>query len=242
MEGSRSMRSQLSFLLAGTVFISQAVFAGVTITGTRIIFPSNQKAVTVQLNNPLKEPALVQAWIDNGDPNKIPDADQVPFILTPPLTQIEGNKGQMVRLMAKSTEVLPKDRESLYWFNILDVPPSTVENSGVNKLNVSVRSRIKLIYRPIGLKSSLDEAFTSLRFLYSNQQIEIKNPSPYYINFLNIEFIKDDQKKIYSDYLMIEPFKSVIIQPKLNFKPKQLTYTLINDYGANQPFTTTLEK
>lgn len=93
---------------------SQSLFAGVSITGTRIIFPADKPSVTVQLTNPLTAPALIQAWIDNGDPKVIPEANVIPFILTPPLVQIEPQKGQMIRLLAKETEKLAKDRESLY--------------------------------------------------------------------------------------------------------------------------------
>ena len=71
-----------------TLICSQTLFAGVIVTGTRIIFPSDQQAVTVQLANPLEVPALVQGWLDNGDSKTIPDANEVPFILTPPLFQI----------------------------------------------------------------------------------------------------------------------------------------------------------
>ncbi len=76
--------SSIAFRIAMLSSISTATFAGVTITGTRIIFPSNQNTVTVQLNNPDDRPALIQAWLDNGDPHQIPEADKIPFILTPP--------------------------------------------------------------------------------------------------------------------------------------------------------------
>ena len=47
---------------------AMSVSANVVITGTRVIYPSNQKTVSVQLTNVGTKPSLVQAWIDNGDP------------------------------------------------------------------------------------------------------------------------------------------------------------------------------
>ena len=152
-----------------TLICSQTLFAGVIVTGTRIIFPSDQQAVTVQLANPLEVPALVQGWLDNGDSKTIPDANEVPFILTPPLVQIEPKKGQMIRIIAKDVDQLPKDRESIYWFNILDIPPVATEKTDENKLQVSIRTRLKLIYRPVKLEMGQEKAFKALK---TEQKIE----------------------------------------------------------------------
>ncbi len=86
-------------LLSLVIFCSQSIFAGVTIDGTRIIFPSNAKSISVQLRNGLSTPALVQTWIDNGDIDQIPNADQIPFVLTPPLSRVEPNRGQIIRII-----------------------------------------------------------------------------------------------------------------------------------------------
>ncbi|MEB3754355.1 molecular chaperone [Acinetobacter sp. MD2(2019)] len=234
------MRSKLSMLVS--VFaLSTITHAGVVITGTRIIFPSNQSTVTVQLNNQLKQPALIQSWLDDGDPSKIPSADKIPFILTPPITMIEGNKGQMIRLVSKGTETLPKDRESLFWFNILDIPPTT--ETAQNQLNISIRSRIKVFYRPTKLNMVQEKAFTSVKFSYNeaDKTLKINNPSPYFLNFLNLDFNPQKEHLVYTDPLMIAPFSESKIQPKLNFKPTQMIYTLINDYGSNQPYTIDLK-
>jgi len=226
-----------------TLFFSQIILAGVTITGTRIIFPSNQKVVTVQLNNPLNVPALIQGWLDDGDPNKIPEANKVPFILTPPLVQIDPQKGQMIRLIAKGTENLAKDRESLYWFNILDIPPVATDDTDQNKLQVSIRSRIKLFYRPTAIKMSQDKAFSSVQFKYinSSKKVSVYNPSPYYINFYDIDLNPEKENFIYDEPFMVAPYSTESFEPKINFTPSYLKYNVINDYGSNQPYTATIE-
>ena len=104
--------------LSVAIFCSQSIFAGVTIDGTRIIFPSNAKSISVQLRNGFSTPALVQTWIDNGDIDQIPNADQIPFVLTPPLSRVEPNKGQIIRIIPTGSPSLPQDRESLFWFNM----------------------------------------------------------------------------------------------------------------------------
>lgn len=231
--------SSIAFRIAMLSSISTATFAGVTITGTRIIFPSNQNTVTVQLNNPDDRPALIQAWLDDGDPHQIPEADKIPFILTPPLAQIASNKGQMLRLIAKDTSALPQDRESLYWFNILDMPASEqVETAEKNKLQVSIRSRIKLFYRPVNLKISQEKAFSSVTFKYNetNKSVTVDNPSPYYVNFYNVSFNPEKENFVYADPLMVAPYSTESFKPKIQFKPQKISYLLINDYGGNQAY------
>jgi len=231
--------SSIVFRIAMLSSISTATFAGVTITGTRIIFPSNQNTVTVQLNNPDDRPALIQAWLDNGDPHQIPEADKIPFILTPPLAQIASNKGQMLRLIAKDTLALPQDRESLYWFNILDMPASEqVETAEKNKLQVSIRSRIKLFYRPINLKISQEKAFSSVTFKYNetNKSVTVNNLSPYYVNFYNVSLNPEKENFVYADPLMVAPYSTESFKPTIQFKPQKISYLLINDYGGNQAY------
>lgn len=218
--------------------LTSATFAGVTITGTRIIFPANQQATTVQLNNSSDMPAMVQAWLDNGNPKEIPEAKDMPFILTPPLAQIKPKSGQMIRLLAKDTASLPTDRESVYWFNILDIPATVqeAETEKTNKLQVSIRSRIKLFYRPTKLKISQKKAFSSVQVQYdaTKKTVEISNPSPYYLSFERIDFKNNKDQFSYTDPLMVAPFATETIKPDFKFHPVQANYLLINDYGGSE--------
>src|SRR3546814_9447820 len=66
-----SMKSLLCALGAALMALSAATGvanASVVIAGTRVVFPAANGEVTVRLNNNGEQPALVEAWIDNGDP------------------------------------------------------------------------------------------------------------------------------------------------------------------------------
>lgn len=67
----KSFKFLISCLLAFTV--TSSAFASVTIIGTRVIYPATEKEVTVRLDNHGNQPALVQAWIDNGNPDEALD-------------------------------------------------------------------------------------------------------------------------------------------------------------------------
>lgn len=78
----------------------------------------------LQVSNNGNKPALVQAWIDEGDAKSTPDQSQAPFMITPPISRVDGNKGQTLRISAlPKSGGLSKTQETLYWLNILDIPP-----------------------------------------------------------------------------------------------------------------------
>ena len=118
------MRKKL--LKAMTVFalswLAGSAHAGVVISGTRVIYQAKEREVTVKLSNEGDAPALVQVWLDTGNPNAMPDESKVPFTLSPPLFRLDPKKGQSLRLIY-TQEPLPQDKESLFWLNVLEVPP-----------------------------------------------------------------------------------------------------------------------
>ena len=220
------------------LFTMPLAYAGVSIDGTRIIFPADSKSVNVQLRNIYDTPALVQAWIDIGDPKKTPQAEEVPFVLNPPLVRIEPNKGQVIRIIPLDRSKLPKDRESIFWFNILDIPPSDPNLTDKNHLSFTVRTRVKLFYRPqLAMKAT--DAQHSLQFKLdaSSNSMIVSNPTPYYITVLQVESGKNQAFNSGEDAIMLEPFASRSLK---NFKPdlttKKISYEIVNDLGAVQTF------
>jgi chaperone protein EcpD len=97
-------------------------FASVVLAGTRVIYPEKEREVTLKLTNEGTSPALVQAWVDDGNANATPDEAKSPFTLVPPLFRLDPKKGQTLRIIYLR-EPLPSDRESLFWLNVLEVPP-----------------------------------------------------------------------------------------------------------------------
>ncbi|PJI52023.1 molecular chaperone EcpD, partial [Methylobacterium radiotolerans] len=53
-------------------------------------------------------------------------------------------------------EPMPQDKESVFWLNVLEIPPKDKANQ--NLLQMAFRSRIKLFYRPAGLKGKAEDA------------------------------------------------------------------------------------
>ena len=145
-----------AWLILASLVCSQAM-AGVVITGTRLVYPASQKEITVKLNNNGSKPALVQAWVDTGDVQSSPTSSKAPFLLSPPVSRIDPSKGQSLRLMFTGAS-LPANKESVFWFNILEIPPKAEGPVEMNVLQMAFRSRIKIFYRPDGLPGSPSDA------------------------------------------------------------------------------------
>ncbi|WP_244136015.1 MULTISPECIES: fimbria/pilus periplasmic chaperone [unclassified Burkholderia] len=165
--------------------------ASVTLSGTRVVFPGKEKEVTVQLTNDGKLPALVQAWIDKGNERASPDAIDVPFVITPTIFRIEPAKGQTLRILYTG-EPLPANKESLFWLNVLDVPPKVNDKDDINRLQFAFRTRVKLMYRPAGLPGNPWDAPARLKWTLGTDDahrpvLRAANPSPYVVNLAGVE-------------------------------------------------------
>lgn len=199
-------------------------WGGVYIYGTRVIYPAAQKEVTVQLMNQGDRSALVQAWIDDGNTQTPPEKLQVPFLLTPPVVKVKANTGQQLKIKFTKAN-LPQDRESLYYLNVLDIPPNETSGEETNKLKFALQNRIKLIYRPASLPGVNKETFSRLHINKTNSGIIIENNSA---NWLTIPEISSTAK-INKETLMLAPHANATLSGSP--AASQYAVTLIDDYG-----------
>jgi len=236
-------RTAVALLLAvGTA----SSWASVIIHGTRVIFPSNEKEVSVRLSNEGKVPGLVQMWMDAGDINAKPDETKVPFILTPPLFRVEPGKGQTLR-MIYTREPLPQDKESVFYLNLLEVPPRPVdlEAENANFMQMAFRTRIKVFYRPKVLDSQDAYYKGPTQFAWSvvregaGYVLEVKNPTPYYYSLINAGLaasVEGGKDIMNIEGNMVAPggtqtylLKDLKSMPAAGQKVK---FEFLNDYGA----------
>ncbi|MEG5463427.1 fimbria/pilus periplasmic chaperone [Enterobacter chuandaensis] len=182
----------LTYLIC-VLMLANTASASVTILGSRIIYPAGASSVDVQLKNNDDIPYVIQTWFDEGDVNATPaEGAKIPFLTTPPVFRIQAKAGQVIRVTHTGARDLPQDRESLYWFNALQVPPSNLESEkGQNKMLVMLRTRVKVIYRPAGIgtpKNQLKGLRVSTVFdAQKGYGISIENPQPWYASLTLIE-------------------------------------------------------
>lgn len=241
----KPIRALTAALLAFGYAISAVApaHANVIISGTRVIFPAKSGEVTVRLTNQNAAPALIEAWIDNGDPQSTPDKVNTPFLITPPLFRMESNHDQSLRILfTHSDQPLPSDRESVFWLNVLEVPPkpNSLQFQDKNYLQLAIRSRLKLFYRPDGLPGDPLKAPSRLSFkaiqAAGSAALTVHNPTPYYVSIGQMSVnVGGTSHKV--DAGMVAPLSDLQLAiPDLKQAPSvgsMVQYDCIDDYGAD---------
>ncbi|MCB2257953.1 fimbria/pilus periplasmic chaperone [Escherichia albertii] len=217
------MKGLLPLLISSMILPAHA---GIVIYGTRIIYPAENKEVMVQLMNQGNRSSLVQAWIDDGDTSLSPEKIQVPFMLTPPVAKVGANSGQQIKIRIMPNR-LPTNKESIFYLNILDIPPNSPEDEGKNALKFAMQNRIKLFYRPVGVASVNKETFKKLRVNNSGNGLIIKNGSA---NWVTISDVKANSVKVNYETIMIAPQESQRVDVK-NHNANSWQLTIIDDHG-----------
>lgn len=217
------MKGLLPLLISSMILPAHA---GIVIYGTRIIYPAENKEVMVQLMNQGNRSSLVQAWIDDGDTSLPPEKIQVPFMLTPPVAKVGANSGQQIKIRIMPNR-LPTNKESIFYLNILDIPPNSPEDEGKNALKFAMQNRIKLFYRPVGVASVNKEIFKKLRVNNSSNGLVIKNGSA---NWVTISDVKANNVKVNYETIMIAPQESQRVDVK-NHNANSWQLTIIDDHG-----------
>ncbi|WP_288821447.1 fimbria/pilus periplasmic chaperone [uncultured Leclercia sp.] len=206
---------------------SSVAYASIVIDGTRVIYPSDAREITVKLTNNGKRPVLVQSWLDTGNPDDVPDKITTPFILTPPVNRVDAGKGQTLRINGASTSALRRDRETVYWLNVLEIPmrPQQAETK-VNYLQLAVRTRIKLFYRPTGLQGDANDAPSTLTWRARDNNVVVSNPSPFYVSLTQIN---TNGRTVPAD--MVSPGGELTLNANVA-RGSTITAFWVNDYGA----------
>jgi P pilus assembly chaperone PapD len=217
-----------------------AAHANVVIGATRVVFPAKDGEVTVRMTNDNTTPALIEAWIDRGDEHSTPDKVDTPFLITPPLFRIEAHKDQSLRIISTPAS-LPSDHESLFWLNVLEIPPKPTgtQVAGKNLLQFAIRSRLKLFYRPAQLSGDplKAPALVTWKAVADGQgfALEVHNPTPYHVTIVQAS-LEIGGKPYTSDAGMVDPAGTLRLKIKgLASAPAAgtpISYDIVNDYGA----------
>ncbi|WP_238929154.1 molecular chaperone [Citrobacter sp. R56] len=195
--------------------------AGVSIGGTRLLFSGGKKEASLTVSNQESSPYLIQSWVDPLDNS----ATKVPFVITPPLFRLDGQQQNILRIVKTGT--VPENQESMYWLSVKSIP-SAAGKPQANTLQIAVRTRIKLIYRPEALSDSTPEQQAEhLIWTRSGDKLSVKNPSGYYINFNEIALNGSKIKKV----TWAAPNSTTLLTLPVN-KGGQLTWTVLNDFGS----------
>ena len=227
------MNSKIKFHRAAGVallfgFLHCATMAGVLLGGTRVVFGEKDREASISMKNTGITPYIVQAWSDAGE-----GQNKTPFVVTPPLSRLDPGKENILRIMRGPVAALPTDRESVFWLNVKEIPE---KSSDENVLQVAVRSRIKLFYRPSSLPGKAAEAKGQLQWAVAADDkggavLKVANPTPYHITLTTLS-VNGGQQVIDAD--MAPPFGELAYPLTAVKSPQevQVVFSTVNDYGG----------
>ncbi|MCZ9636568.1 fimbrial biogenesis chaperone [Pseudomonas putida] len=216
----------LSFALPGAQ-------AALTVNATRIVYDSDKRSTSVVVANPSEHPYAVQTWV-NTEADDTTTA--VPLLVTPTLFRLDAQKQQLVQISALGN-TLPQDRESLFFFNVQEIPQSTATDK--NTLSIALRTRLKVFYRPSGLKGTPSNHIKDLRWSLHEENgklhLRVHNPSPYHYTFGRLEVINGTQTEQIQSSAMALPMQTQSYSLSKIRTPSapSVRFTTINDYGGS---------
>ncbi|AKP32277.1 fimbrial biogenesis chaperone [Yersinia aleksiciae] len=244
---SDSRRGLLITATLVTLVCSTVAQAGVAIGLTRVIVTGDDKAGSVQILNDGPRPALLQLWVDNNISEMDTPIEQikVPFVVDTPVFRLNPKTNKSVRIYytGKASQ-LPSDRESMFWLNVLEVPPKTATTQAANnEVQIAFRSRIKLFYRPAGIPASSEGITRQLSFKWIPQGksavLRVTNPTPFNVTFQTLEIAQNKSAtktaiKLSNDD-MVGPKSSVdgvLVDNKVPTKNMTVFFSIIDDFGS----------
>ncbi len=199
--------------------------AAIALDRTRAIFPGSEKSIALNItNDSTSMPYLAQGWIEDAQGKKISG----PLVVVPPLQRLEPQGKSMMRINAlPDAASLPQDRESIFYFNVREVPP---KSDRPNVMQLALHTKIKLFYRP---KAILPEKYSR----WDNQLVlhkvsggyRVENPTPYYMTVIAITAAPKVAVPKGFQTVMVAPKSSAVVQSGQFATPH---VTTINDFGG----------
>jgi chaperone protein EcpD len=214
--------------------LSANVQAGIVLNTTRIIYPAKDKEVSFGVHNHGGGEILLQSWLESDTEGAV----DLPFVITPALARMPGDGKQLLRIMYAGAD-MPQDRESVFWLNVQEIP----QVAGENALQIAIRQRIKVFFRPQGLKDEPAKAPDELQWrLLGGDVLQVSNPGPYHVSMVRIEVQDGATQVMKKDSQMLAPKQSLnlTLARPAEGRPLNLSFTSINDFGAQVPYRATL--
>ncbi|WZB76748.1 fimbria/pilus periplasmic chaperone [Achromobacter insuavis] len=210
---------------------SLAGHAAVNVDRTRVIMTMAQKSVSIVLTNESHNtPFLAQSWVE--DPQ---GAMTNELLALPPLQRIDAGKKAQVRIMQMVPAAqarLPQDRESLFYFNVREIPPEpTDKNASI--LQLTTQSQLKLFLRPVALAERGEaEPEKTLQLRTDGRALTLKNASPYYATVIWLGQTVRQRLPGFNNPIMLAPFSEQTLKTPLPAGATEVMLGNVDDYGG----------
>ncbi|WP_319020313.1 fimbrial biogenesis chaperone [Pantoea ananatis] len=134
--------------------------------------------------------------------------------------------------------------------NLYEIPgiKKSQQKENVNKVEIGLKTRLKIIYRPFRRNMEFKNIAEGLSILLSDRRhsLILDNPSPYYVTPVSVKIKSSsgEQPLQLGMSRMIAPFshKRFGLTKAVNGKEMAVEYTLVDDAGKEFSFTRSLKE
>lgn len=218
----RCTLSALVGLSGATVAAPSLIEGGISLSQTRVIFLSGDRAQIVKVKNSGQDQFLIQSRIEMGSTA----TSSAPLVVTPPLFRLQPDSEQQLRIIFQGAE-LPADRESLFFLSVMAIPSRPAMDAEASKVSMGIRFRLKLFYRPEALGAA--PRVCSLRVSRQPDGVLVENPTPFYQTFSHLS-LNNRPVNLDIQTSMLEPYGSQ--HYRVSGRVRDAEWQTIDDYGV----------
>ena len=235
MAASKIQKTFSAILTAAAMLYAGSASASISLSATRMVLLEKQQEASIIVRNE-NSPVLIQSWLESNSEN---DSGELPFAISPALAKMLPHGQQVMRVLyAGGQNDLPRDRETVVWLNVQEVPQASNEE---NHLQIAVRQRIKLFFRPTGLQGTAEQAPLALQWSVVRKNgapmLQIHNPSAFHVSMSVLQGAAGKELKSPG---MVEPGQTRLLPFELSSNTK-LQFKAISDYGSAESYEVQLE-
>lgn len=221
-----------------SVIACSAAQAALTVDRSRLIMNEEDKSVSLNVTNRnQQDPYLAQGWMEDENEKKLSG----PLMVLPPVQRVEAGGKTRIRIQAApETRALPADRESVFFFNLREIPP---KSDKPNVLMLAMQTRLKVFWRPQSLKvdrmADVVPGTETLTLTRTGDRYAINNPTPYHFSFVEARKTLNGAAIPHFQPLMIAPKSTLALNPPASELGNTPVLIFVNDFGSQRllPFT-----
>lgn len=187
-------------LILGMAWVFPGADAAISLSHTRLVVLAAEPEASPRVTNEGDKPVLLQIWLDAGESGADPQGIVVPFVVMPPVLRLEAGSVKHLRLLYTGLGAVPQDRESVYWLNVLEIPPKIQAEARKNHVQMAFRTRVKVFYRPEAIQMPEGAAHEKLTFEMQRRGnggvLSITNPTLIHQTLLEVAIGKDRKQPL----------------------------------------------
>ncbi|MDH4656008.1 molecular chaperone [Pseudomonas sp. BN606] len=229
-------------LWAGLLLLSSGLAnAGITLSGTRVVLQAPAKETSILVRNQAPEDVMIQSWMEIEGPD---DSQDLPFAITPNLSRLGANRQQSLRILFQG-QGLPTDRESVFRLSVQEIPQKSAND---NTVQIALRQRIKVFYRPAGLPGAAADAPMELKWRLIQQggkpRMEVINNSAFHVSLADAK-LKNGSKSYDISVDMVRPRSSSQFDIKeltgvTSINDMNIEFQIVNDFGGLDKYSSAM--